>query len=97
MLLLITYEPAQAIGGMAAANESSASNVKQAINEHALDQLQPLRSRWLVQTDEDVDVWTRRLSAFIGGNDRLLVVRVVGRANGALPGDNWEWINRQST
>jgi len=72
------------------------SAIQSAISAAALDQLQPLSSHWLVETDEDVDQWTDRLTKLTSQSDRLLICRVQGRTNGWLSTDIWEWINQRA-
>jgi hypothetical protein len=75
----------------------SYAKIKEAIEANALSFKRPLYSQWLVETNEDVDSWTTRLTPLLAQQDRMLIVRVQGRANGFLPSGNWPWINERAT
>ena len=91
MLLLISYDLD------APQRPDSYAKVKEIIEGNALAILRPLYSQWLVETHEDVDAWTSRLTPVLSRQDRLLIVRVQGRANGYLPPATWTWINERAT
>lgn len=88
MLLLISYDLSSP------ERPGAYASVEAAIKEAAGDSYRPLYSQWLIATDEGVDEWTARLTPFMTSPDRLLIVRVQGRANGWLPREHWSWINQ---
>lgn len=91
MLLLISYDLD------ASARPGGYEKLKQAIETKAIAFEHPLYSQWLVETNDDVDAWTSHLTPFLTQEDRLLVVRVLGRSNGYLPPGLWTWINARAT
>jgi hypothetical protein len=70
--------------------------LENAIKESAIESLHPLYSQWLVQTNEDVETWGKRLTPLMKSQDRLLIVRIQGPVNGWLPKAHWEWINTRA-
>jgi hypothetical protein len=87
VLLLISYDLATSD------RPSNYEAIRGAIDAAAQEAYRPLYSQWLVVTSEDVDTWTSRLTPLLSPEDKLLIVRIQGRANGRLPKTYWPWIN----
>lgn len=58
-----------------------------------------LASTWLLKTTKSTDELTAEIKPLVLAGDRVLVIRVdtTMRANGMMPKDAWEWINREYT
>lgn len=65
------------------------------VADHAQEWRRPMATQWLVETEEDVDVWARRLAAVLGPDDQLLVTEVRRPIQGWLTSDLWEWVNER--
>jgi len=53
-----------------------------------------LESTWLIVTSETPDEIWQRLAPHIDKNDYLLIIEVRNNAQGWLPRDAWDWIDK---
>jgi hypothetical protein len=52
-----------------------------------------LDSTWIVQTSENVNIWTERLRLVMDSNDFFIIIDITrAPRNGWLPQSAWEWI-----
>lgn len=52
----------------------------------------PLRTTWLIQTEETLDQLYKRLEPFIYDKDRILITPLSDNLRGRLTDEAWEWI-----
>lgn len=92
MLLLISYD------STTVDRPQKFEALDNAIREPAIEVLRPLHSGWLVQTDENVEVWGNRLKDHLAPADRLVIIRVHSAAdvNGWLTPAQWQWIRERA-
>lgn len=69
--------------------------VRDAIEQHAISYRRPLYSQWLVETGEEVNVWSDRLAQVADAGDSWLVMRVLTPYQGWLPGEVWDWLRER--
>ena len=93
MLLLISYDLATE------GRPAQRAAVENAIKGGSTDQRNPSHCVWLVDTEENIEAFGKRLTPLMTPEDRLIIVRIQGPAsiNGWLPRANWDWINEHST
>ena len=94
MLLLVAYQHLPALAGES--ETDATARIDAEITKYASEQRQPLERLWLLETGEDVDVWTIRLAEIVAKTDRLFIARAQSHTNGLLPSDLWKWINPRS-
>lgn len=58
-----------------------------------------LASTWLLKTTKTTDQLAAEIKPLVLSGDRILLIKVDPemRANGLMPKDAWEWINREYT
>jgi hypothetical protein len=94
MLLVVVY---QHLPALAEESETDATaRIDAEITKYAPEHRQPLERVWLLETGEDVDVWTIRLTELMAKTDRMFIVRAQSHTNGLLPTELWKWINPRS-
>ena len=49
---------------------------------------------WMVQTDEDPNVWSERIKSLLGPSANVLVIRVSKNYQGWLPKTAWDWLDQ---
>lgn len=82
MLIFVTYEAPPD-------GEDRTAAFQQVIDQFAAGRhFQPFTNRWLIETDESLDIWLNRF----GSPGRYLIFRVQERPTGVLPVDSWDWI-----
>lgn len=89
MVLLISYDLTDG------ARPENYEAVRAVIEGSAISAERPLFSQWLVETDDDVSVWSQRLVGAISPNDRLLIVRITAPYQGWLPQETWNWLQQR--
>jgi hypothetical protein len=86
MVLLISYDL------NSHERPSSYESVRAVIARYAASARKPLYSQWLVETEDDPQLWSDRIRAVADSDDGWFVVRVQRPYQGWLPREIWDWL-----
>lgn len=71
--------------------------IERVLADHARHIEHPLRSTWLIESNESLEIWSTRINTLVRlGDARYLIIPIRGYVNGILPASMWDWVNATS-
>lgn len=55
-----------------------------------------LDSTWIIETNQNPQYWTDRLSKHLDENDCILIIEVCENRQGLLPKRAWDWLRKRN-